>query len=145
MRVTNLIFHIITLIIMLPDLVFVGLNSLMGLGYCNGLELIYVLTVDLLFGCAFLASTVGEIILFIMYNPTRPKVYFTCELLNHGLSALCFAIAIIYIIKVRLNSSSKGTLFAPAINLIGLVVCIIVIIINVAVRKKMKKAPQKLK
>lgn len=32
---------------------------------------------------------------------------------------------------------------APAINLIGLVVCIIAIIINVAVRKKMKKAPQK--
>ena len=143
MRVTNLIFHIITLIIMFPDLVFVGLNSLMGLGYCNGIELVYVLTVDLLFGCAFLASTVGAIIMFTKYRSTGPKVYFTSELLAHGLSALCFAIAIIYIIDVRLSSSSKGTLFAPAINLIGLVVCIIAIIINVAVRKKMKKAPQK--
>ena len=47
MRVTNLIFHIITMIIMLPDLVFVGLNSLVGLGYCNGIELVYVLTADL--------------------------------------------------------------------------------------------------
>ena len=143
MRVTNLIFHIITLIIMLPDLVFVGLNSLMGLGYCNGIELVYALTVDLLFGGAFLASTVWAIIMFTTYKSTRPKVYFTCELLIHGLSALCFAIAIIYIIDVRLNSSSKGTLFAPAINLIGLVVCIIAIIINVAARKKMKKATQK--
>ena len=138
MRVTNLIFHIITLIIMLPDLVFVGLNSLVGLGYCNGIELVYVLTADLLFGGAFLASTVGAIIMFTTYKSTRPKVYFTCELLIHGLSALCFAIAIIYIIDVRLNSSSKGTLFAPTVNLIGLVVCIIAIIINVAVRKKMK-------
>ena len=143
MKVTNLIFHIITLIIMLPDLVFVGLNSLVGLGYCNGIELVYVLTADLLFGGAFLAYTVGAIIMFTKYKSTRPKVYFTRELLAHGLSALCFAVAIIYIIDVRLNSSSKGTLFAPAINLIGLVVCIIVIIINVIVHKKIKRAPLK--
>ena len=49
MRVTNLILHIITVIIMLPDLVFVGLNTLVGLGYLDGVELIIVPTAAMIF------------------------------------------------------------------------------------------------
>lgn len=40
-------------------------------------------------------------ILYESYKSTRPGLYFARELLAHGLSALCFAVAIIYIIDVR--------------------------------------------
>ena len=42
MRVTNLLLHIAAVILMLPDLLFVGINTLMGLAYCNLIELIEV-------------------------------------------------------------------------------------------------------
>ena len=42
MRVTNLILHIITMIVMLPDLLYVAINTLMSLGYLDGMELLIV-------------------------------------------------------------------------------------------------------
>ena len=68
MRVTNLILHIIIMIVMLPDLVFIGLNSLVGLPYFNFVELIMVTVIDLVFGAAFLTSTVGGVIQVAKYN-----------------------------------------------------------------------------
>ena len=47
MKVTNLILHIIIIIVMLPDLIFIGLNSLVGLPYFNFVELIMVTVIDL--------------------------------------------------------------------------------------------------
>ena len=95
MRITNLIIHIIAVILMLPDLLFIGINSLMGLGYCNNIEMIMVLTIDMIFGAAFICSTVWEIILVARYKTTRPKSYMINELIIHGLTILCFAIAVV--------------------------------------------------
>ena len=73
MRVTNLILHIIAMILMLPDLVFIGLNSLVGLPYFNFIELLTVSVIDLIFGGAFLTSTVGGVIQVARYKKRVPK------------------------------------------------------------------------
>ncbi|MBP5261176.1 MAG: hypothetical protein J6Z43_03500 [Clostridiales bacterium] len=133
MRVTNLILHIIAMILMLPDLVFIGLNSLVGLPYFNFIELLTVSVIDLIFGGAFLTSTVGGVIQVARYKKTSPKEYMKRVLISHGLSALSFAIAIIYLIRIRLHSSVQGTNFIPAINLAGLILCIAAIIVNLII------------
>ena len=142
MRITNLILHIIAVILMLPDLLFVGINSLMGLGYCNNIELIMVLAVDTIFGAAFICSTVWEIILFARYKITRPKSYMISELIIHGLTALSYGVAIIYMINISLNSSSKPSLFSYGINLagFGLSLAGIILTLILGIRRNKKAA-----
>ena len=139
MRVTNLILHIITVIIMLPDLVFVGLNTLVGLGYLDGVELIIVPTAAMIFFAAFLASTAGAIITMVAYKKS-PRVYITRELLIHIVSAVCFVMAIIYLILIRLHSSVHGSGFSEVINIAGLIVSVAGIIVTLIGRRKIKKA-----
>ena len=141
MRVTNLILHIIIMIVMLPDLVFIGLNSLVGLPYFNFVELIMVTVIDLVFGAAFLTSTVGGVIQVAKYKKTSPKVYFKRVLISHGLSALSFAIAIWYLIRIKLHSSVEGSGFSMAINVAGFILCLAAITVNLIIGlKKIKKA-----
>lgn len=143
MRVTNFILHIITMILMLPDLVFVGINTFMGLGYLDGIELIMVPMIAMLFGLAFYTSTIGEIMMLIsLYKKPVPKAYMRRELISHGLCALCFALAIIYMIKVALNSSAHDYGIGPFVNVAGLILSLVCIILNiiVGIRKKRKAA-----
>ena len=143
MRVTNLIFHIIAVILMLPDLLFIGINSLMGLGYCNNIEMIMVLTIDMIFGAAFICSTVWEIILVARYKTTRPKSYMINELIIHGLTILCFAIAVIYIIRVHLTSTYPHEYgFSMYINLagFGLSLAGIILTLILGIRRNKKAA-----
>ena len=135
MRVTNFILHIITMILMLPDLVFVGINTFMGLGYLDGIELIMVPMIY--------TSTIGEIMMLISsYKKPVPKAYMRRELISHGLCALCFALAIIYMIKVALNSSAHDYGIGPFVNVAGLILSLVCIILNiiVGIRKKRKVA-----
>lgn len=143
MRVTNLILHIMAVILMLPDLLFVGINTLMGLGYFNFGELIMVGVANLVLCAAGLTSSVGEMIQFAKYSSTKPKVYMRRELIGHGLSALWFALAIGYIIAVHLKSSYPHDLgFSMYDNLAGLVLSLVGIIVNVVGgRKKLKSTP----
>ena len=143
MRITNLIFHIIAVILMLPDLLFIGINSLMGLGYCNNIEMIMVLTIDMIFGAAFICSTVWEIILVARYKTTRPKSYMINELIIHGLTILCFAIAVIYIIRVHLTSTYPHEYgFSLYINLagFGLSLAGIILTLILGIRRNKKAA-----
>ena len=126
MRVTNLILHIIIMIVMLPDLIFIGLNSLVGLPYFNFVELIMVTVIDLVFGAAFLTSTVGGVIQVAKYKKTSPKVYFKRVLISHGLSV---------------HSSVEGSGFSMAINVAGFILCLAAITVNLIIGlKKIKKA-----
>lgn len=140
MRITNLILHIIAMVLILPDLLFLGINSLMGLGYCDGFELIMVLTVDMLFCAACTGSTVGAIILCATYKPAKPKLYKIWEFVIHGLTALCYGVAILYMINITLNSSSKPSIFSYVINLAGLGLCIAGIVVTAAGGRKNKQA-----
>ena len=140
MRVTNLILHIIAVFFMLPDMVFVGLNTLMGLGLSRGMDTIIILVAGTVYGTTFLVSTVGEIITFASYKKTRPIVYMRRELIIHGLSALCCVTAIIYMIVVSLHSSAHDYSIAPAFNLAGFVVSLAGIIVTVICSHKRKKA-----
>ena len=140
MRVTNLIVHIVAVCLMLPDLVFIGINTLMGLGYLRGYELIVVPAACLIFGAAFYFSTIGELIQFATYKKTRPNAYIRGELISHGLSALSYILAIVYMIKVALNSSSKGGFSEWGINIMGLVVCLVGIVITVVGSRSNKRA-----
>ena len=140
MRVTNLMLHIVTVILMLPDLLFIGINTLMGLGYLRGYELIVVPAACLLFGAAFFFSTIGGPIQFATYKKTKPGAYMRGELITHGLCALSYLLAIVYMIKVALNSSSKGGFSEWGINIMGLVVCLVGIVITVVGSRSNKRA-----
>ena len=139
MRVTNLILHIITVILLLPDEVFVGLNTLVGLAYLRGYERIVVPMAAMIFCVAFFASTVGAIMTFASYKKMSPRVYKARELIIHGISAACFVMAIIYLIEISLHSSRTGSAFSRIINLAGIVVCIAGIIVTLLGSKSRKK------
>lgn len=80
----------------------------------------------------FLASTVGVIILFASYKSTGPKVYMTNELIIHGLSALCYVMAIIYLIVISMSSSSFDGLGTwLLVDFAGLAVCLAGITVTV--------------
>lgn len=140
MRVINLILHILTAIVMLPDLVFIGINTLMGLGYLDGLELLYVPAVALAFGLAFVVSTVGAPINMAKYRSKGLKLYVKRELISHGLCALCYALAILYLIEIYLHSSSHGDGFSMKVNIAGFCLALAGMIITVAGRKTSKQA-----
>jgi len=132
MRVTNLLLHIFALILMLPALLFVGINSFMGLAYSRGLDTLIILVVSMIYAADFLASTVGVIILFASYKSTGPKAYMKNELIIHGLSALCYVIAIIYLISISMSSSSFDSLGTwLLVDFAGLAVCLAGITVTV--------------
>lgn len=132
MRVTNLLLHIAAVILMLPDLLFVGINTLMGLAYCNLIELIEVGLANLIICAAGLTSSVGEVIQFAKYKSTRPNVYMRRQLISHGLSALWFALAVGYIILVHIHSTYNHEYgFSLYINLLGFVLSLVAIILNI--------------
>ena len=119
MRVVNLILHILSVIVMLPDLVFIGINTLMGLGYLEGIEFLYVAAAVLLFGSAFLVSTIGSPINIAKYRSKGHKLYVKRELISHGLCFLSFVAAILYEIAIYLHSSAHGDGFGMKVNLTG--------------------------
>ena len=139
MRVTNLILHIIAFILMLPCQLFVGINAFMGLAYSRGMDFYIILAVAAVFGTEFLASSLGEIYVFAKYKSTRPVVYMRRELIIHGLAALCFAAANIYMIIVALNSSAHDYGIVPALNLAGFVVSLAGIVITAVCSRYQQK------
>ena len=140
MRVTNLMLHIVTVILMLPDLLFIGINTLMGLGYLRGYELIVVPAVCLLFGAAFFFSTIGGPIQFATYKKAKPGAYMRGELITHGLCALSYLLAIIYLIRIALYSSTTGRSFEYIINIAGFLVCLVGITVTVVGSRSNKRA-----
>lgn len=96
MKIINLILHILTMIVMLPDLLFIGIAFLWGVQYLRGWETIYVPAFVMLFFGAFFYSLLGGVILFPKYRKARNKVYMRHELIVHGLSALSFGGMLLY-------------------------------------------------
>ena len=147
MRVVNLILHIVILIIMLPDILFVTINTLMGLGYFSGVELIMVPIIAFTYAAAFASSTVGEIITFFRYRSARPKVYMRLEMIFFGLTALCFIIHIRYIIQLILHpapkipelSTESPDYGVPVVAIVGLVLSLAGMIFNLVMGIKRNK------
>ena len=148
MRVTNLILHIITMIVMLPDLLYVAINTLMSLGYLDGMELLIVPGIALIFGAAFVGSTAGEIKLFASYRSIKPKTYMRWELLIHGLCAVAFGIMIAREVSMMINPppripelSTRSDPHISVIDVIGFSLALVGIIINLISGKiRSKKA-----
>lgn len=136
MRVTNLILHIIAFILMLPCQLFVGINAFMGLAYSRGMDFYIILVVAAVYGTEFLASSLGELLLFAKYKSTRPVAYMRRELIIHGLAALCFAAANVYMYIVALHSSAHDYGYVPALNVAGFVVSLAGIIVTAAGTRK---------
>lgn len=106
MRVINLILHIITAVLMLPDLLFIGIAFLWGVQYLKGLETVFVPMFVLLFFLAFTASSVGGIVQLVTYKPAKLRVYTVREMIIHGLSAVCFLAIIIYSLVIISDHTS---------------------------------------
>lgn len=107
MRVTNLILHIVTLLLMLPDALFIGLSALVSLPYLDGIEIIEVPVFFLLFFTGFFFSLIGGIMQFAGYRKAPVKKYMKREVLIHGLAALSFGLMIAYTLILILNPAPK--------------------------------------
>lgn len=115
MRILNLILHIISALLITPDLLFVGIAFLWGVQYLKGLEIIIVPAFVFLIFASFFASLIAGTIQTVKYRSLRPKVYATRELLLHGLSASGFLTMIVYTLMIMWQYSFK----IPEIGLYG--------------------------
>lgn len=147
MRVINLVLHIVTMVLLAPNLLFVGINFLWGMQYLKGLETLIVPLVVLFFVGAFFASMILGPVQCIRYRSTRPNAYMIQELFIHGLSAICFLIMIVYSLVIICHHGFRVpelSLWATensisVIDLTGVAVClagIIITIVGSRIRKK---------
>lgn len=135
MRVLNLIIHILAAILMVPDLIFWGINFLMGVQYLRGLELLIIPFV-LMFALSFFASLIEGITLCVRYRSIRPKSYRKREILIHGICAFCFALLVIYRINVMRSDSGDIEYIVLAMDMAGFLVSLAGIIITAIGSKK---------
>ena len=149
MRATNLTLHIVSLLLMLPDALFVGLSFLVGLAYLRGKEIIIVPLFVLVFFTGFFFSLVGGIIQFAKGKKASPKAYMIREVIIHGLAALSFGVMIVYTLIVILNpapkvpqlSTSSANVRVSVVDMIGFGLAVAGIVFNlVAGISKNKKA-----
>lgn len=103
MRVINLLLHLFTAALMLPDLFFIGISFLWGIQYLKGLETVIVPIVVLLFCTAFFFATAGAVMQCVKYKKQSPGVYMVREMIMHGLPVVCFVIMIVYELVITLH------------------------------------------
>jgi len=107
MRVTNLIMHIVSLIMLIPDALFIGIAFLWGVQYLRGMEIIVVPLFVLTFFAGFVFTLVGGIILFHKNRKAPNKTYMKRELIVYGFTALSFGLMITYTLMIILNPAPK--------------------------------------
>lgn len=107
MRVTNLILHLLSSLLMIPDAFFIGIAFLWGIQYLSGMEVIVVPIFVLLFFAGFILSSLGGLIQFAGYKRLSSKTYMKHELLIHGSAALSFGLMIAYTLMIILNPAPK--------------------------------------
>lgn len=144
MKIINLILHILTMIVMLPDLLFIGIAFLWGVQYLRGWETIYVPAFVMLFFGAFFYSLVGGVILFPKFRKNKNRSYMKHELIVHGLSALSFGGMLLYtLVQIlhpapeipELTTHSEPKFSAIDITGFALAIAGIIISIIIGVRK----------
>lgn len=148
MRVINLILHILSMIVMIPDLLFVGIAFLWGMQYLRGLEMIFVPLFVLVLFAGFFYSFFGGIIQFPKYRKASNYEYMKHELKVHGLAAAGFGEMIIYTIRLILHPTPKipelTTESHPSVSLIdltGFALAIAGILISLIVGIRKDKQP----
>ena len=138
MKVANLILHIICSLFLSLDLLYWGLNFLMGFSYLSFAEFIQVSIILLAFTVAPLAECGGGIWLLVISKKISHIKYTIFELLIRILSTGCFTYMIIRVIKINIHHSrhkvpqlSTGyTSFSP-VDTIGLALELAGIILTV--------------
>ena len=143
MRVTNMIFHIFSAVLLGIDILIMGFNFLMGLTYMDGTEILQAgLLVALLFiSCA--ASVIG--IPVSASKKISPKKYKIVETILHCIAVLGFGVMILMVIKINIfhathkvkELSTGYTNFSP-IDLAGFALGIIGIVITQSGSRKFK-------
>ena len=107
MRVINLILHIVSLLLMVPDAFFVGIAFLWGMQYLRGSEIIIVPTFVFLFFAGGFFTCLGAITSFSQYKKLTAKKYMRYELITYGFTALSFGLMIAYTLVLILNPAPK--------------------------------------
>ena len=139
MRVTNLILHLLSSLLMIPDAFFIGIAFLWGIQYLSGMEVIVVPLFVLLFFAGFILSSLGGLIQFAGYKKLSSKAYMKRELIFHGLAALSFGLMIGYTLMIILNpapkipelSTDSSDTHISVIDMAGFVVAVAGMIFNV--------------
>lgn len=107
MRLTNFILHIVSVILMIPDALFITIAFLWGIQYLSGKEIIVVPLFVLLFFSGLLFTLIGGVIQFPKYRKVPNKAYIKHELIIYGFTALSFGLMIGYTLMIILHPAPK--------------------------------------